>query len=96
MTLGVDSISWMIAELENAVKEAPSSALTVKIHVTGAAASKNDDGSEKEKVPQAGAALSYPWYGRADVRAVVAAAAADVRTLGVAGMLKSCCHDDGY
>ncbi|KAK7025974.1 hypothetical protein VNI00_015804 [Paramarasmius palmivorus] len=79
-----DSISWMIAELENAVKEAPSSALTVKIHVTGAAASKNDDDSEKEKVPQAGAALSYPWYGRADVRAVVSAAAADSRTLGVA------------
>ncbi|KAK7041554.1 hypothetical protein VNI00_009141 [Paramarasmius palmivorus] len=80
-----EAISWMINELETAVKEAPSSSVTVKIHVTGTASSAgSDDESEKEKHPTPGVALSYPWYGRADVPGLIHSAAADNRTLGVA------------
>ncbi|ESK91553.1 metalloreductase transmembrane [Moniliophthora roreri MCA 2997] len=76
-----ESISWGITDLEKAVKEAPSSVVTVKIHVTGPS-SNPDNESEKEKDPSGGA-LSYPLYGRADVAGFVSAAASDVRTMGV-------------
>jgi hypothetical protein len=83
LILSSEAMTWMINELEKAVKEAPTSSVNVRIHVTGEAGP--DDESENEKAPTPGAALSYPWYGRADVRGMIRTAAADNRTMGVAG-----------
>ncbi|KAF9266053.1 hypothetical protein L218DRAFT_942341 [Marasmius fiardii PR-910] len=85
-----ESISWMINELQEAVKVAPPGSITIKIHVTGDEMnnSSNDlESSEVKEAPEssnvdASPALSYPLFGRADIPSVVRAAG--MGTLGIA------------
>ena len=75
----------MLADLEKIVKAAPSSSITIKIHVTGGPTSKASSEEDlKEKSPSRGVALSYPYFGRADIPTLISRSAAQSQTVGVA------------
>ncbi|KAL0570684.1 hypothetical protein V5O48_011272 [Marasmius crinis-equi] len=85
-------LSWMMDEIRETVRKALSISVVIKLYITGTqkhrrndSDSTNSSGSTLNEKTGPNGDLAPPSYGRADIPALVRAAGANHRTLGVAG-----------
>ncbi|KIY72794.1 hypothetical protein CYLTODRAFT_449535 [Cylindrobasidium torrendii FP15055 ss-10] len=77
------AVSWMSAELGQAIADAPTGSVNVRVHLTGED-NRDDTASDPEKGNSATPSFPSPSYGRADVKSVIRQASDENRTMGVA------------
>ncbi|KAJ3501874.1 hypothetical protein NLJ89_g9142 [Agrocybe chaxingu] len=76
-----ECISWVLPDLQKVIADAPASSVSIKVHVTrggpgqkdieSSSGSSSQDIDEKQSVDdekKEAAALSYPWFGRPNLR----------------------------